>query len=574
MGITHTKKIFINGSWGIGKSYYTSEYISEHSENIVYISLFGKTTFDSIVESLSNKMIEKLNNKDKITKKVKNFFSKIQGSISYHGISISNPSIKNKSLIQEFSKLLTQKELIIIIDDLERKSTNIPIEDIMGLIEELSTIEKVKIVLIGDEENINENDKEVWKKFKEKLIEKEHKINCFSFNAIESLVVNKLNKYISEDMLYDFISSFLKKHNVKNLRTINKGINLFFEIIDNYLEKNQNEKVYLVILKNCMAVAIEFTEELYNPNEDDENDDNSTSKGVQSWMKSLDSNISSRIVNHYFGGNSFFSYDIDSSILDYVIKIYNSEIDSDLINEFNKVLCTFIEKKRKKQEKNIFYLSAEQIKTNVEKIYDDIMSETYEIITIEEFMNDLYNLFNWNKILNFGYKTKKIFIHANNILFKQYYDLSKEEYQNCIDRFSAIKNESKELSDFINEYNKEAANKYFKDKTSNLLKIYKDNNLNTNCFEFFKWKFIQPNSEEAKKYFASVCKKNNFLLPKLENEIEEYEWSWTHNIWYLYFEYLDEESKKKLNGYVNKLKKKNKLLEYRINALQEYRPLV
>ena len=39
------KKIFINGAWGIGKSYYANNYIEENQRNIIYITLFGKTTF-------------------------------------------------------------------------------------------------------------------------------------------------------------------------------------------------------------------------------------------------------------------------------------------------------------------------------------------------------------------------------------------------------------------------------------------------------------------------------------------------------------------------------------------------
>ena len=55
------KKIFINGPWGIGKSYYTNEYRNKCGNNIVYISLFGKTNFDSIIEALNNELIKKLN---------------------------------------------------------------------------------------------------------------------------------------------------------------------------------------------------------------------------------------------------------------------------------------------------------------------------------------------------------------------------------------------------------------------------------------------------------------------------------------------------------------------------------
>lgn len=125
--------------------------------------------------------------------------------------------------------------MIIIIDDLERKSVNVPIEDIMGLIEQFSLLEKIKIVIIGDETNISPDDKEKWEKFKEKIIEKEYKISCFSYEAIESIVIHKLEEYINKEKLLDFTLQFLLKHKTSNLRTINKGINLFMEIYKNYL---------------------------------------------------------------------------------------------------------------------------------------------------------------------------------------------------------------------------------------------------------------------------------------------------------------------------------------------------
>lgn len=566
------KKIFINGSWGIGKSYYTNEYCKKYGDNVVYITLFGKTNFDSILEALNNELIKKVKKIKKYAKKAKKFFSHFKTSISFYGISISSSFIKNKNLIQEFSDLLEKEELIIIIDDLERKSANIPIEDIMGLIEELSTIEKVKIVLIGDEENVNdEKDKKIWKRFKEKIVEKEYKIDCFSFDAIESLIVEKLKEYIPEKILNDFIYSFLKKHQVKNLRTINKSVNLFLEITKNYLLKKYDENVMLTILKNCMAVAIEFNEELYKP---DETKEDTSKNDIWDKLQNNDSDISSRISNHYFNENSIFYYDVEESILDYVIKIYNSEIDDNLISSFNNILNSFVEKK--KQEKSIFYLSTEQITIKIKKIYNDIKSERYKIVTIEELIDDLYTLLNWNDVLNLGFKHETIFTHTKNILFEQYYDLNKEEYQNKIDTFNSLINESNVLNDFIDNYNKEVQKMYFKDKTNRLLQKYKINDLNTDYFNYFKWKFNQPHCDDEKKYFASICEQNNFLLPKLDAEIELCEWRWTHIIWEIYLNYLGDGNKKKLNDYVNKIKKKKgkKILEYRINILQKRKPLV
>lgn len=77
------KKIFINGAWGVGKSYYTNKYKNEHEDYIIYISLFGKTSFEAIVDSLSNELLNKLNNVDKFKKRQKILPKKFRGLFQY-----------------------------------------------------------------------------------------------------------------------------------------------------------------------------------------------------------------------------------------------------------------------------------------------------------------------------------------------------------------------------------------------------------------------------------------------------------------------------------------------------------
>lgn len=578
------KKIFINGVWGIGKSYYANEYLAEHKKNIIYVSLFGKTSFDSITSELDCELIRCSKNYETRKKSFLDSLNDVSVEANFLGIiNVSAPIVKSKNILLEFSKVLNKKELIIIIDDLERKSPKIPIEDIMGMVEELSTLEKIKIVLIGDESKINGNDIEKWENFKEKIIDKEYKINTFSYDAIESLVINKLKGYISKELLDDYISLFIKKHKIKNLRTINKGINLFLEIVNNYISKKHNEKVYLVILKNCMAVAIELTEELYKTDKAEEKEkskiespsDKIIDDIITEWQIKNNLDISYRIKQNYFNENTLFGYDTDSSILDYIIKIYNSEITDELIQEFNKVLNTFVEKKQKPNEKNVFYLSERKIKEKVSKIYNHITSEKYQIITLEEFIDDLYNMFRWNKALDLKYNFDDISNHVNNILLSQYYDLSKEEYQNQINKFSFVRENNTELCELLDNYNNLVVDRYSKEKIDNILTQFKHKNYNPDILNFLKWKFKQENSKIARKYFLEICKKNNFLIPNLKSEIDELSWRWTHSIWDIFYECLnDKKANEELNNYVNSIKKNNKLLAYRISLLQESKSLV
>lgn len=559
------KKIFINGAWGIGKSYYTNEFKKSHEDNIIYISLFGKTSFESIVDSLSKELMKKLNKLNQLTKKVINFGKKLQGSISYRGISISTPSINNKTLLEEYSTLMEEKDLIIIIDDLERKSINVPMEDIMGLIEEFSLIEKIKIVIIGDENNISKEDREKWQKFKEKIIEKEYKIICFSYEAIESIVIHKLEKYISKEKLFDFVLQFLSKHKTSNLRTINKGINLFMEIYKNYLYEKYDEDVYLSILKSCMAVAIEYTEELYKPSEEDK----SSKDSGKAWSYSIDKDIPTRIISHYFG--SIFINDKDSSLLSYVISIYNGNISNNLITEFNEVLKKFISMK---DGKNIFYLSEKDIIKEMRSLYKNLKNNNYNYSTLKEFLIDIKELLKWNKELELKLDEKIIKEKFNDVLFSNYYSLEKNQYENTIDTWNIDMEDVNEIKDLVKSYNDLVAIKYAEDKIKSIIETYNSNTLDVKCLDWLKTSLIQTDNENIKKMFIKCCKENNFLIPNLNCEIDDNAWRWTHTIWGLFYNYMSEEDKNELNDYSKKLKTTSNIVKYRINCLQKYKPLI
>ncbi len=560
------KKIFINGSWGIGKSFYTNKYKNDYEDFIIYISLFGKTSFEMILDTLSDEILKKLNNIEKFNKIAKKIAKNFQCSISIHSISISSPAINNKTIFEEFDKNLKEKELIIIFDDLERKSPNVPIEDIMGLIEQFSLLKKIKIAVIGDESNINDKEEqEKWNKFKEKIIEKEYKIISFSNEAIESIVINGLRKYISKEKLNDFITKFLAKHKISNLRTINKGINLFIEIIKNNLSEEYEEKVYLTILKNCVAVVIEYNEELYKPKEEDKN-----SKDISKHISyELDKNIETRIYSHYF--NSLFMNNKDSSILKYIISIYNGDTDKTLEKEFNNVLKNYISKD---EEKNIFYLSEKKIKKKVTKIYNDIMKKNYKFSTIEEFISEINNLLIWNKELSLNLNISEINIKIKKILFTEYYDVNKEQYKNQIDQINIRFDNTNELLDIISDYNEDVDKRYVHDKIDMIVDEYMSNDYNTKYLEWLKYKLTQSENKETMNYFMECCRNNNYFIPDLSTEINENIWNWTYYIWDIFYKRMDQNSKKELNDYAENLKKISNIVKYRVTCLQKSKPLI
>lgn len=555
------KKVFINGAWGVGKSYYTNQYIEKHKDNFVYVTLFGKINYDSIEEELAKELMKKLVGLKKGRKVIKSFLKKVSGSFSYNGFSINTPQLARKGLISEYSSLLDSKSLVIVIDDLERKSGNILIEDIMGMIEEFSMFEKTKIVIIGDEKNIFNEDLEKWIKFKEKIIEKEYLIQKFSDESINNLVRKEIMTYVIEDEIEDFVNTFIKKHKIQNLRTIIKGINLFKEINNNYIEEKSNKKTNLMLLKNCMSVAIECTDNIYKPTEEAEEKD--------SFQYIIDKDISSRIIHHYFG--PIYVSNNDSCALEYVLEIFNCDFNQNVIDSLNNVIKNYLDVKN--DEKSIFYLSEDQISKKIYEVYECMINETYKFISIDKFIEDTYEVVNWREILKLDFEIESLKNKFNEILFHNFYSSKNSIRENIIDSFEFKRAESPYIRELIDNYNKEAKFKYLDDQFSNIKESYDNMEYNLVLLEWLDMRLIQEDKQIIMEKFVYNCRENNFFIPKIDNEINEDTWRWIQKIWKLFFERMNKEYKSELNEFAESLKTNN-LSSYRICLLQKYSPLV
>ena len=557
------KKIFINGRWGIGKSFYTTKYI-ENKNNAIYISLFGKDNIEIIQEEIAKELFKKANSKLKFLKKGKELARKVSGSISYNGISINSPEIKSKSVIEEYYSILKDEEnLIIVIDDLERKSIKIAIEDILGIIEQLSLCKQIKIVLIGDESRIKKEDKDIWYSFKEKIIEKEYKISKFSKEAINSLVISKLKKYIDESELNDFVENFIENLPINNLRTINKGVNLFLEIVNMYIYKEYHN-INLVILKACMAVAIEKTENLFKPKEEGEKSDY-----YDSFSRMLDEDMESRIERHYF--QSSLIVNKEAVLVHYVLAIFEGEHTQNLIDEMNKTIEQYI---NSKDEKNIFYLNEEKIKKIINEKYNLIIENKYTYTCLDEFIDDIYNILDWYNKLEVKYDELKLKKSFKAVLFKNYYKEEKDLYENTIDRFRLKYENCEKLRTYVSEYNKDAKEKYYIEKIEIIEKSFREKEFDVKKLRWIDNDFIQSNKELQFERFIKKARMNNYFISDISGEITEEEWKWDHYIWNVFYEYMDNNYKDELQKYVNNLKGINKIQDIRIKALESYKPLV
>jgi len=139
--------ISLQGYWGIGKTYFWHNYISEkQKDKHVYISLFGINSLDDI----KRKIVLKIYDSNKISNFIKN--NPIIGEIIKHKFGVDYSLIASSFNREDF------KDIIICFDDFERISPNLSISEVLGFISELKEQYNCKIVLINNNEILKEQD--------------------------------------------------------------------------------------------------------------------------------------------------------------------------------------------------------------------------------------------------------------------------------------------------------------------------------------------------------------------------------------------------------------------------------
>lgn len=152
--------ILIDGDWGSGKTYFIKHNFVKDNKNIVYISLNGIKNREEIDKKIYYKIIEN-NIPNNITKsKGIKLFKQTGGAI----FSITNELIKNvfkidisgikningSEIISLFKNI---SDYILVFDDLER--CEMPINEILGYINDYVEHRNVKCIIVANEQEIN-----------------------------------------------------------------------------------------------------------------------------------------------------------------------------------------------------------------------------------------------------------------------------------------------------------------------------------------------------------------------------------------------------------------------------------
>ena len=246
------RSILFDGTWGIGKSYAINKEL-EKKRNVCKVSMFGLNSANQIYHEVLFQLALRNSVGGKIGKIADNV---VEG--------LSTVWEKAEQAKDVFYTIAKERELflllskgfrtlhIVVIDDIERMSDKINLEEVFGIVEELKQCPYMRVILVAHTGEIKGRNKEVFNKYNEKVIDRIYHIT----EMPEKVNWGELKIHAG------FITNFLAKYKVKNLRTLEKA-QKFYDDVKSFCDDIKNEQFINEIRLICFAIVVESTDELF-----------------------------------------------------------------------------------------------------------------------------------------------------------------------------------------------------------------------------------------------------------------------------------------------------------------------
>lgn len=471
----------ITGGWGAGKTYFIENFIKEYNKNaidsqsgnkIIKISLFGFKTTSSIDEMIFQSLHPLLGHRyTKLAGNILKGALKLGCKIDINGDSKPdvdiNTSLDKIKFREIFSTNTDSGEIIIALDDLER--TDIPLKEILGYVNYLVEISKVKVILIANEKILHEKDKssedkntDTYSKFKEKVIGKTFQIKHNIDNVLDGFLDESECAPLKRHR--DVIKNIYIRSDDTNLRKLKQSI-LDFGYIANYIdeEKFKNEEYSSLLIRVFFALSLEM-------------------KSGELSEEKLRNNepFQSEKDNSDGSNNAFYKYDISYR------NLYVGDLWADIL----------------------FKGDASNLK-----------SATDELVYFKQQKNNEHPL--WFKLWNFSTLNEEQFISLTNQLVLEFDSLQKEEHQVYLHKLALIIYFSKNslISKEIDEIN---------NTVYEYIKTYKDGwaILNNRSFEDIVfgnntgYSYYNDSDEDFRKLFNLLRSECKSISDELKHQAE------------------------------------------------------
>ena len=272
------KTVMLSGAWGSGKTHFWQKNIEEDltkelnakEKACVYVSLYGKDNIEAIKNEILFKAYESIKDENKLAKRAISAFgfgSRLL-SVSVGGVRANTGAVGDavegffeSKKIDEAESFLADGGLICL-DDFERKSKHIDLNDLFGFIAQLAIDMNCKIVIILNSDVFEGEEANVFKTVKEKTVNKYFYFNPES-KELFKLIYKSDEKYKKLDKYYDEILKVIEETEELNAR-------IYIQVLDNCLEwlttKNGIENIRPLILNTICFVLNSCVLGYYNTN--------------------------------------------------------------------------------------------------------------------------------------------------------------------------------------------------------------------------------------------------------------------------------------------------------------------
>ena len=242
----------IKGAWGVGKTYMWNQMVQENKSTSAlkkysYVSLFGISSLRDLRLAVVTKaraienyeMVDSnLSNFEQIKNHARNLVDSIRQSDAGKNVSVGLETIAPYLL----------KDTLICLDDFERISHGVSVEEVLGFVSEVKQEKNCKVVLIFNEDHIQ--NKEVYEKYKEKVIDIEIQFDPSSNEAVEHAPSNILS--CVEPIKKRAIALDIK--NIRILKRINTIVSLLYPEVQNLRPEVLDQTIHTVVLATWCAL--------------------------------------------------------------------------------------------------------------------------------------------------------------------------------------------------------------------------------------------------------------------------------------------------------------------------------
>jgi hypothetical protein len=250
----------ISGQWGIGKTYALQEMIRAYEGEsslawYSYVSAFGAKSIGDLRSMILVKTRPFPVKKGRVGDAVEEaeaLFAKGRGGAIYKAVMALFEKVpyggKHVTVLLETVATSLIRKTVVCIDDIERLGSGITMDELMGLVSELKVESQCKIILLFNEEQLGEREKQ-YEQASEKVVDKKL---AFVTTASEAVDLG----LPADTPLREYVVPCVEKLGISNIRTVQKianGLRTVHSVIPNCSDAvNQQAAIAVAVFAGAL----------------------------------------------------------------------------------------------------------------------------------------------------------------------------------------------------------------------------------------------------------------------------------------------------------------------------------